>query len=943
MRPPTCHLHRPQVFPARPILRGLAQFACCLPLALSAPAAALAEGALAEGALAEGALPIADIDRAVPVDFATEVHPLLKANCLACHNATQAQGNLVLESPAAMLKGGDSGPAVVPGKSSESLLLKVAAHQEAPAMPPAANEVGARNLTSQQLGLVRLWIDQGAQGTPPAQRQIAWQSPPSQYQPIFALDVTGDGRWAACGHGNRLFVYHLPTRQPAAELVDPELTDRADLDAVRSLAFSRDGRWLAAGGFRQANLWRAPHIDKIADWQAPGQTTAVAVNPAGNKCLTGNADGKLQLRNLAAPQNPQQFNAHTGQITALRFAAAGDLFYSASLDKTVRAFKPDGACVATWQTPSAVHDFLLLEESQQLITAGADNVIRIWNLADAAAAPLAELTGHTGPVLCLATVPGEKEFLSGSEDGTIRKWNRAEGQQLATYSHQGSVQAVAIRADGARMASVGLDNKLKLWDAVGGTMVAEFQGDPRALAEVARLDGELAFTKSAIDLGKRDIKAYAGPERRITVTAEAVKKAETELAKAETDLTAKITDAEKVKGDEKKQATAEKARQNAETARDVAITVVDRAQAVAQRAVQDLAAANAAVAANEARYAQLEQARLLAQQAAADSAAPLHRVAFSPDGQRLFAAGKSGLLHALDATHGAPLETIAGHESAIVAASLGQEKLVTVSAAGQAIVWQTENRWQRVHTFGGSHQPGAFADRVLALDFSPDGSLLATGSGLPGRSGELKIWRVADGSLVQDLASHHTDTVFGLRFSPNGQLLASVAADRKVLVCDTTDWKTVRNFPGHTAHVLAVDWNAGGTLLATGSADRTIKLWDFAAGLQVQTYKGQTYRVGPYKGDLTAIRFVGNSEQFVGASGDGTVRLHRTSSTDDILTFTGSSGYQYAAAVSRDGRDLLAGGADGKLRLWTGQDRAVKYTFELPSTSKSAPDTASTR
>src|SRR6266567_3086903 len=47
-----------------------------------------------------------------PVDFQKEVLPIVASNCLACHNKTKAKAGLILETPADMLKGGDTGPAI---------------------------------------------------------------------------------------------------------------------------------------------------------------------------------------------------------------------------------------------------------------------------------------------------------------------------------------------------------------------------------------------------------------------------------------------------------------------------------------------------------------------------------------------------------------------------------------------------------------------------------------------------------------------------------------------------------------------------------------------------------------------------------------------------------------------------------------------------------------
>src|SRR5262245_44956497 len=110
----------------------------------------------------EGPITIDVPVRTRPADFESEILPILRANCIACHNAKKDSGSLNLESAAAILKGGKNGPAVVPGKSSESLLLKLAAHQQKPMMPPTENKVKAKQLTPAGLGLIKLWIDQGA-------------------------------------------------------------------------------------------------------------------------------------------------------------------------------------------------------------------------------------------------------------------------------------------------------------------------------------------------------------------------------------------------------------------------------------------------------------------------------------------------------------------------------------------------------------------------------------------------------------------------------------------------------------------------------------------------------------------------------------------------------------------------------------------------------------
>ena len=210
------------------------------------------------------AIEIAAIQHAGDVDFEKEILPILRQNCLACHSSTKAESDLNLETPRTMLTGGGSGPAVVAGKGAESLLLQVASHQEEPVMPPEGNTAGAKNLTPEQLGLVKLWIDQGATGGVSAGAGVVWQPLPAGVNPIYAVAITPDGQYAAASRANQIFVYHVPSKRALGRLTDPKLLESglykgpgvADLDLIQSLAFSPDGQLLASGGFRTAKLWR---------------------------------------------------------------------------------------------------------------------------------------------------------------------------------------------------------------------------------------------------------------------------------------------------------------------------------------------------------------------------------------------------------------------------------------------------------------------------------------------------------------------------------------------------------------------------------------------------------------------------------------------------------------------------------------------------------------
>jgi len=81
-----------------------------------------------------------------------------------CHGAEKPKGKLRLDSLEGILKGGEDGKVVSPGKSTESLLVQNIAHLGDPDdyMPPPKNKAGIQPLTKEEIGLIRAWIDQGA-------------------------------------------------------------------------------------------------------------------------------------------------------------------------------------------------------------------------------------------------------------------------------------------------------------------------------------------------------------------------------------------------------------------------------------------------------------------------------------------------------------------------------------------------------------------------------------------------------------------------------------------------------------------------------------------------------------------------------------------------------------------------------------------------------------
>src|SRR5579871_1945840 len=95
---------------------------------------------------------------AEPVDYLRDIKPVLRERCYACHGALKQKSKLRLDTAALARTGGRRGPAVVPGKATDSLLIeRVTDPDETSRMPPEG-----KPLTEQQIALLRAWIDLGA-------------------------------------------------------------------------------------------------------------------------------------------------------------------------------------------------------------------------------------------------------------------------------------------------------------------------------------------------------------------------------------------------------------------------------------------------------------------------------------------------------------------------------------------------------------------------------------------------------------------------------------------------------------------------------------------------------------------------------------------------------------------------------------------------------------
>src|SRR5687768_11104128 len=86
--------------------------------------------------------------------FVDHVRPILEANCIECHGGKATRNGLNLTTREGLMRGGDDGPAVVPGQAAASLLYKHITHELEPGMPYQREK-----LSAEQIGWVAEWIN----------------------------------------------------------------------------------------------------------------------------------------------------------------------------------------------------------------------------------------------------------------------------------------------------------------------------------------------------------------------------------------------------------------------------------------------------------------------------------------------------------------------------------------------------------------------------------------------------------------------------------------------------------------------------------------------------------------------------------------------------------------------------------------------------------------
>jgi len=901
------------------------------------------------------------------VDYLRDITPILTQNCIACHNAKKAEGGLSLESHKALLAGGDSGAAVIAAKLDEGTLIERVTSEEDP-MPPDGNSVGAKRLTSEQIDLLRRWIAAGAIAPADGTRQsLQWQPVPQGLQPIYALAASPDGNHLAFGRGGLVTVTRqvprLEETPPMQPLIDPAIEQSfgpdsaapsaTHLDIVQSLAFSPDSLRLATGGYRMVKIWRrkTEPTHTLSGLSQPTGPSAISLD--GRWIAQSFGDHVLEITDRQSGSARRYLTIHSAEVTALTWLAHPPRLISADRAGQVVLTDADPERVESTSFPSElvcqslerIDDtrLLVIDDQQRLhlATLSVDEATGTETFATA------EIAGFETVATIAVAQPLANQAVIAEADGKLKLVSLPDFQVIREISSATGIQAVAISTDGGLIATLPISGPAQLWKADTGELVASLDQDLSHARLLAIRGGNVARQKSWIEtLAARIPELQKAAEQEVEATkkvqelrdkaAEALAAKVNEVAMAATGVTEAeqaVTAAEAAVAEAMKQVEAKKAELEAKRtalaeiekqkmAADAELAKRDQALATAtdssQRAAAKIPAWEERIADEKSQLTTLETdfASIQTETPATDQPTSL---AFTPDGKQLAVTHRDQSLRIFATETGKPVAGLEIPADCVALATTEKQGVVCLSAGGVVQSWDLQFPWELERTIGGIDE-SPFSDRITALDFSPDGKLLAVGSGPPSRYGDIKLIDTETGEVALDLGEAHSDTILSLHFAPNGRMLASAGADKLCRVFDVATGALHRALEGHTHHVLGVAWKDDAQTLVTASADTTLKVWDVESATQKRTISG-------FSKEVAAVRFVGQGSELVVASTDGTVRLYNADNGQQVRVFSGASNALYTVALSAENSQVYSGGQSGQVWVWQLADGKLLSTL----------------
>lgn len=421
-----------------------------------------------------GALFAAEAD-AKKVTFVDDVLPILENKCTNCHNPDEAKGGLDLSSFSATLAGGSGGEIVISQDPDSSRFFTLSAHKEEPIMPPKGSAA-----TEAELKIMSDWIAGGLLETKNSKAR-------KSDKPKVDLDsISATGKPEG------------PPAMPEHLLLEPEvLTDRPN--AVPALAHSPWAPIVAVAGQKQVLLYHSEDFDLLGVLPYPeGFPQTLSFSPNGAYLTCGGGRG-------GKAGNVVTWDLKTGE-RILEVGKEYDIVLGADVSPDLKTAVLGGPKrnIKIWDTVAGEETSSIKKHPDWLLTAayspdgilfatgGRNGGLYVWEAGTGY--EFYTLKGHTGAVTDIDWRSDGNVLASCSEDGQVILWEMNGGTQIKKWAaHGGGALGIDV-APGGRIATVGRDKSVKIWEADGKAVRTIAASDDVVLSVAFSHDNERVFT-----------------------------------------------------------------------------------------------------------------------------------------------------------------------------------------------------------------------------------------------------------------------------------------------------------------------------------------------------------------------------------------------------------------------------------------------------------------
>jgi eukaryotic-like serine/threonine-protein kinase len=538
---------------------------------------------------------------------------------------------------------------------------------------------------------------------------------------------------------------------------------------------------------------------------------------------------------------------------------------------------------------------------------------------------------------------------------------------LTLHGHEGPATSVAWSPDGTRLASCGLDHRLRLWDPFSGDELwAQDCGGPLRTTAWSP-DGKLLATGA--DGGRvriwnavtgEPISTLSGHTGRVSAVAWSADS--TCLASASWDKTVRVWDV--ARGSELLRMTEEDAVRSiawhpkgsqlavalwSGGKKGTKIYDAQNGAAISSFITSDVPVQTVSWNPDGSRLAEggWQDAVIIRDPATGEKMAtfgnqlaPVNSVAWSPDGNRVASCGQSTNVEIWDSASGASLLSLRGHLNDVLQVAWNPDgtKVASASIDGTVKIWDSATNIQDMRLTGMG---------VDALAWSPDSERLACvgwDGGLrvcQATAGKLELhvaappwnvphfavsrvawspnstevaWACADNAIrLTDIASGKTTVRAcpgpqAVSWSPDGRRLAVGCFDGVIRIQDAQTGEELSRLVGHKNDVLCLAWSPDGKHVVSGSMDRTVRMWNVEDGVSMFVYQtGENVLSVVWSPDGTRVAC---------ACFTKAIQILDSSNGQVERTVNGQWGANNALAWHPDGARLASGGQDGATRIW---------------------------